>query len=528
MPGRTVKLRILTRGKFNWAPGQHVIVCIPSICSWQSHPFTVASICDQEHGGDQEIVLFIRAKAGFTKLLWDTVAGQVVSRGLKDNSDLPKGVKPPRRGAFLPTWVDGPFGSSIRTKWGEHSTAVIFAGCSGVSFAVAMMEYLCMCLAGRDGESLGGRPGGRGDPRFKIERVRFVWMVREFSHLSWCASTIRRCLDMVPAPYLQVSIFVSSFQGKPETMSGTGSMATMSTDGMGHLLPPAPRYKRHGSDMSDDEGSGSDSNSSSVDLSYMRGGSTMNVTGTESLGHEEHILDLTNFDGDNDARIPGEAELSYRVRKEGKVRRAATRRSVAARRSQGPVRTPMAGLPEESPRSSHGMMGGDAMGMNVYPASDSEDEMPYTMSPTGRTPPGGKAGYFPETRRAASGPTPGEQQRSPSPAMSDFTPGHGKGMSMSSFDDTSSVKGLRVEIEDKEAEDLSIISEMARPGKPKFEKIVAEEVEIAKGSIAVGCCGPVALNAVIRNVVAAAINPTRVKNGDMRGSLSLVSEDFEY
>jgi hypothetical protein len=41
-------------------------------------------------------------------------------------------------------------------------------------------------------------------------------------------------------------------------------------------------------------------------------------------------------------------------------------------------------------------------------------------------------------------------------------------------------------------------------------------------------CGPTSLNAVMRNAIAKQINPTRVRQGDMRGSITLVSEEFEY
>ena len=46
-----------------------------------------------------------------------------------------------------------------------------------------------------------------------------------------------------------------------------------------------------------------------------------------SLGHETHVLDYTNFDGDNDEPLPGENQLSRKLKKESKLRRAKTRRT---------------------------------------------------------------------------------------------------------------------------------------------------------------------------------------------------------
>ena len=80
-------------------------------------------------------------------------------------------------------YVDGPFGSSSRARWGSHSTVLLVAGGSGVSFGISVLEYVCLCIAGRDGEQLGGRSSGWGRRGFLTTRVRFVWLVREFGGL---------------------------------------------------------------------------------------------------------------------------------------------------------------------------------------------------------------------------------------------------------------------------------------------------------------------------------------------------------
>ncbi len=49
------------------------------------------------------------------------------------------------------------------------------------------------------------------------------------------------------------------------------------------------------------------------------------------LGHEEHVLDYTNFDGDDDEPLPGETHLSRKLKKEGKLRRAKTKKTLKAR-----------------------------------------------------------------------------------------------------------------------------------------------------------------------------------------------------
>ena len=182
MPGKTVRVRIATPGFLSWAPGQHFLISIPAVSRFTSHPFTVASICDAQtpHHSARELVFFIRAKKGWTKDLWDMVC-RLTAHGVKypQGEHIPA-CPLPQKGVLMRGYVDGPFGSAARARWGDHSTVLLCAGGSGVSFALSILEYVCMCMAGRDGKELGGRPGGYGKPWFKTRRVRFVWIVREF------------------------------------------------------------------------------------------------------------------------------------------------------------------------------------------------------------------------------------------------------------------------------------------------------------------------------------------------------------
>ncbi len=183
LAGRTIRLRIVTPGRLIWAPGQHFQICIPLISKFSSHPFTVASICDtQKLGNDGRTIAFlIRAKNGWTKDLWTTVVGLLSHGQRHPPNEIPEGTILPTTGVLLKAWVDGPFGSPERTNWSVYSTAVIVAGGSGASFAISVLEYLCLCMAGRDGRSLGGTMG-RGDS-FSMRRIRFIWILRDFGEL---------------------------------------------------------------------------------------------------------------------------------------------------------------------------------------------------------------------------------------------------------------------------------------------------------------------------------------------------------
>ena len=216
LPGRVVRMRLLTPRPIVWAPGQHVLLQVPSVSKYTTHPFTITGCYDDESetGEGRVVELLVRAKKGFTKDLWEEVVrlvnqveqgensarspfgetdgemenGFAVSTGpmhTREKSNLSAKKNPNEHtGVLLRAFVDGPFGSSIRAHWGSNSTVVIVVGGTGVSFGVSILEYLCLCLSGRDGQSLGGKPGGWGARGFKTSRVRFIWLVREFCTFS--------------------------------------------------------------------------------------------------------------------------------------------------------------------------------------------------------------------------------------------------------------------------------------------------------------------------------------------------------
>lgn len=46
---------------------------------------------------------------------------------------------------------------------------------------------------------------------------------------------------------------------------------------------------------------------------------------------------------------------------------------------------------------------------------------------------------------------------------------------------------IRMELNDEEMIDISVVAERTRAGRPVFNRILADEVEQAKGSVIVGC-----------------------------------------
>ncbi|KAG2134412.1 uncharacterized protein EDB93DRAFT_846139 [Suillus bovinus] len=555
LSGHTVRLRIITPGFLSWAPGQHFLIKIPSVSRFTTHPFTCASVCDYESPTDEGrlMVMLIRARNGWTQDLWDLVSRMTTEQS---PGDIPMCAAEnlPKHGVLLRTYVDGPFGSSIRARWGNYSTVLIIAGGSGVSFGLSVLQYICMCLSGRDGKNLGGQPGGWGKKSFLTKRVRFVWLVREYSHIQWCASIVRRCLSLVPSSALQIDIFITNFKpialkksDLPPLQVPQRLLYTSEPVHSEDLQPPHPSFARGSpSPLRSDSKDSLDNPESDVDLSYYTGepGDPMEPEEDIGLAHESHILELTNFDGDDDTTLPGEHNLSHKVKKEGKLRRAQSRKFSNERtvRLLEPPSRPhsmqLAANRGSAISATSGLSSDRLLPLSINSDNRwSEISMDTFTSPTsmyGDSPTRGQQSTDPAHNFSASGRSSQMSHAGASTSRYSTSSWEGKsdagssrGLLQSSAPD-GSLNPVQFDISEEESRDISVIAEHARPGKPKLDRILADEVEQSEGSVMVACCGPTSLNVMVRKIIAAQIDPWRVWRGDMRGSISLVSEEFEY
>lgn len=461
LPGRTIRLRIATHRPISWSPGQHVLLRMSTISKFTTHPFTVASIYNNTPQGrieapNQVVELLIRAKSGFTRDLWNEVHRL---------SSISHGQIPfqPTIGALLKAELDGPFGSVSRTRWGNYSTMIIICGGSGVSFGVSVLEFLCQCMIGQNPSSLGSRPGGLGYSHFRTRRIRFIWLVREYgmtiflhtlcnilidssAHIQWCAAKLYRCVKMLPTDSLQLDIFVTRIsQATRYRQDGSALRDDV-------LEPPTPSFARsHRKRESWSSAVSVDSEDEHGDPISARS-SVFSITDEADL----HPLDLTNFDGDDDSFMPGEAQFSYQVHRTGHLRRRETRR--VSKMTQAKTIRPVQDPPHEVPILPYGE---GSMSKTVL----SEEFDPYQCF--------NKIEKLPSPHHVFS---PDVETRTP----------HSSKPLMERFQDIRT-KAPVFQLESEDARALSVISEIARSGKPRLDSILREEVENAVGCIGVAC-----------------------------------------
>ncbi|KAF8334273.1 uncharacterized protein EI90DRAFT_3051676 [Cantharellus anzutake] len=578
LPGRMIRLIVHTPRPMSWVAGQYALLKIPDVSSWTTHPFTMASMChsgkgcigdDAESlmsaGGPHEIVFLIRARQGFTLDLWHHVrklTAQPNSTSYRVHERPSSGMisVPSQKWApLIRAQVDGPFGSAARAMWTTYSTVVIVAGGSGVAFALSVLEYLCHALS---------RKGGGDMNDCSVTRVRFLWVVSEYSHLLWCATTLRRCLQLAPQGSVQLDLFVTNYThhilgSTPHYLSQSEVFSAAPDE----LAPPTiPFGSRGDSSPSDsDTESGLSDTESIVDLHYAadsederEGAHRRSLSHTQSQytsiygdAQGEHCADLTNFAGEDRSRAPGEDQFSMSVKKKGKHMRRKTlagfvKLRLNTKRNPSPPANelfaitqlhpgiPLTPLTVPSSVNSEGIH--PPITRAVSPTSVAG---PRSTSPAPR--PSSRPGHLSPIDKQSHQPTrsysPLRAQPYPAsdfggqPSPRDDAPSPGDRSTMHAHllphtlgDDSDHI----FDLSPTDRSDLEFTAALARRGRPRLDRILAEEVNRAAGTLAVASCGPHSLTAVVRKVVAAQIHPALVWKGDERGYINFFSEEFAF
>lgn len=311
LPSRTVRLTIRTPRPIKWAPGQNVLVTLPELSKIQAHPFT---ICNSD---PNEMVLLIKARKGLTRQLYNRVRER--SEAIMRASDSKAGST--AAPIYMRALVDGPMGSAGRVRWGDFATVLLVCGGTGVSFGLAVLEHMCKAIQ-------------RGDFKSKTRRVRFLWVAREYAEIAWAASALCRARAMVPSTaQLQIDIYVTNAapQGYSSTTYHAGAYGDTDTD----FARPRPSFANpsiNRSESTDSMGSVISADPR-MSTSFGPGEGGFDYADEEMANAGGRVIDYTNYEDEDDVNDPAESELSRQIQKQGKLRRAKSRK-VQARPAQ--------------------------------------------------------------------------------------------------------------------------------------------------------------------------------------------------
>lgn len=326
---------------------------------------------------------------------------------------------------------------------------------------------------------------------------------------------------MIPSPALDVDIFVTNFRpaarAVPRQLSLPPPTHNYASDLLvgNNLAPPSPGFLHGGrsrpgsiSESVETDSSGEDSE---VDLNSHTdeyGDEERDIGDLGLAAQENYTIDLTEFEEDNDAALPGEDALNHRVMKVGKAYRANSRRleKAAALKKKLDHGSTVRAVPahrnadwKRHYRSGSGHSSTEGLlAYGSHRSRDSEEDF-------GKLKPGGldvARSFQTSPLPSLSRPSPlhviptintstvstPHQLLSPSPStaqtwVTDTT--LAESVYGYTYENNSFTPRLRVN--DRELRDVSAIAGHARPGKPKITKILHDEVQQAKGSTIVAC-----------------------------------------
>lgn len=178
LPENAVKVTIPTQMK--WKPGQYVYLRMPGISIFENHPFTVASLCNEEFPSDygeqyRDMTLVFRPFGGFTR--------KVLSSGIE------KGPHKTYR-----AFIDGPYGGMQRDL-ASFETVILFAGGSGITAIVSQLLDLIKKM--RDGKAL-------------TKKVQVVWALKRPDTMEWFKEELRICREFAPPESVHCQFFITA------------------------------------------------------------------------------------------------------------------------------------------------------------------------------------------------------------------------------------------------------------------------------------------------------------------------------
>ncbi|MBW0466924.1 hypothetical protein O181_006639 [Austropuccinia psidii MF-1] len=453
LPGHTLRLTLRTVKEVSWMIGQYLLVCVPSVHWWQTHPYTIGSssslakwnVANRNTLGT-ELVLLLRARSGFSKKFYQAAVQQRAQD--RQNSDSSIAAN----GTMVRCQISRPLGSSGRISWSRYDSVLIVCGGSGISFGLALLEELCFKMCRKASDQYSNNQKGSS---WRASRVRLVWVFREYAHLCWVALALKKCLAMVSCEQIQLDLFVSNSLRSSKRASVLKEVLGDHADNKQNfkhsfkadnqlLMPPhLPFSRAHSDSFTLHSGLGTPTAGSVAgteeELPHSIVGSedepAHSALGTEE-GHTSDVaFEFTEFEGENQERTPAEVLVSTSVKLEGKRRRRNTLRRQMKNRSSP--------LINEKKGVGHASVGTEPQDLNLEEQIEKEDCITQDQG----------------------------------------------------------INGVGIDLDMHEKQALEELSECVKTGRPKLGRLLEMEIEGSLGSTMVACCGPDSLNSYMRTLV---------------------------
>ena len=171
LPGNVTCITIENPG-IRWKPGQHVFLTCHSVAPLQSHPFTISSLPN-----DSKMEFLVRAEKGGTSRFFRYAS--------KHDSVLGTGETSPAKRERT-VFIDGPYGTFRPLR--QFDSVVLLAGGMGATFVVPCLRDIVTAWKRESQQQTSGT-------RYAAtKRIRFVWVIKSRTQLSWFEAQLQSVL----------------------------------------------------------------------------------------------------------------------------------------------------------------------------------------------------------------------------------------------------------------------------------------------------------------------------------------------
>ncbi|KAJ6124350.1 Riboflavin synthase-like beta-barrel [Penicillium samsonianum] len=218
LPGNVTCVTIENPG-IGWQPGQHVFLTCHSVVPLQCHPFTIASIPE-----DNKMKFFIRAENGGTRRFFRYASK---SNGLLGDEQV-------ARMSDTTVFIEGPYGSIRPLR--QFDSVILLAGGMGATFTIPLLRDVVSAWKMESNGSKEHIPA-RIARLTATQRLRFVWVIKSRSQLTYFDSELQSLLADVDEcrrthsnfeKEIEVSIYITCDEKLDPPISVSLPLQTMS------------------------------------------------------------------------------------------------------------------------------------------------------------------------------------------------------------------------------------------------------------------------------------------------------------
>lgn len=206
LPGNACRVTLDMARPWNFKPGQHAYLYMPSVGFWTSHPFSVAWSQESESLDPEEKIamnrqdilamqktsmsFIVRARTGFTNSLYQ------------------KALTSPDGRFTTKCMAEGPYGGMHMMH--SYGTVMLFAGGVGITHQVPHVRDLV---------------AGYANGTLAVRRLVLVWIIRSPEHLEWIRPWMTSILAMDKRrDVLRIMLFVTRPRSTKEIHSPSATV----------------------------------------------------------------------------------------------------------------------------------------------------------------------------------------------------------------------------------------------------------------------------------------------------------------